>query len=327
MAIRKPAGALTAYGTNITPPGAVAAPKVNLKDPNSIASALQTSTNQANQANNLRYGQGLGVLTGGVNQASGYLNQALQSDMGSSRGAMNKVQQQYEFDSGKTQQSAINRGLGNTTIADALHQMDKRTRDDSMLNIDNAAAQRRSALYSNMAGNARSGAGDISGFIANRNDIAPDLGQYASLVQNAAAAPDPNAKRTATVTNGSINSPIRMGSGALGSSPLSGYNGSSGGGGGTISGALSGGGGGGGTSAGVGGYFTGNGSTPLAAPSAPAPVAPAGPSAAMTSAGYAPGSISIKPAAKPTGPSTGGGLAAVDKCKGASWLSAAIMNC
>jgi hypothetical protein len=325
MAIRKPAGALTAYGTNITPPGAVAAPKVNLKDPNSIASALQTSTNQANQANNLRYGQGLGVLTGGVNQASGYLDQALQSDMGSSRGAMNKVQQQYEFDSGKTQQSAINRGIGNTTIADALQQMNKRTRDDSMLNIDNAAAQRRSALYSNMASNARSGAGDISGFIANRNDIAPDLGQYASLVQNAAAAPDPNAKRTATVTNGSINSPIRMGSGALGSSPLAGYSGSSGGGGGTISGALSGGGGGGGSSSGgSGGYFTGNG---LAAPAAaPSPVAPSGPSQVMAGAGYAPGSISIKPAVKPTGPSTGGGLA-VDKCKGASWLSAAIMNC
>jgi hypothetical protein len=215
---------------------------IDLRNPQSIVSAVQKRQKKANTANEQRYDQGLGVLQRaqqGITGAGGILPQAeansrgaimeaLRNSSGVGETAQRRVSEQEQNARGATQQSAISRGLGNTTILDSLQRGVRRDANDARANIDEQVAARNADLWLRMAQNnaqfgqaqanaTRGMAGDISQFIAARNDVGPSLNDYAGLIQQAMAAPDPNApKRTSRVIGGSVFG----GGGALGSSPF-----------------------------------------------------------------------------------------------------------
>lgn len=197
-----------------------AAPAIGGASIQNAINAAQQGQNKANRANEARYEQALGGYDSAIKLSENLGNTAR------SRVEENRVNAQ-----GSTQQSLVNRGLTNYTIADALSRGVNKDAERANQDIDEQVANRRSGLE--MArGN----------FIASRNDIAPDLSQWASLISGAAEGA-PAAQRSGSVFR---NSP--MGGVPTISTPSLPSGGSSGGG-------------------GAGGYFTMGGSGMQAPPS------------------------------------------------------------
>lgn len=129
-----------------------------------ISQAYQAAQDKANAANQQRYDQGLAIQKQGVGLAD-------QVGLDTNR----RVNSQYQSDVGATEQSAVSRGLGNTTIRNSLLDADARRRDDAKLAATSAVAQNKQGALQNE-----------SAFIAARNDTAPDPALAASLMSGAA---------------------------------------------------------------------------------------------------------------------------------------------
>lgn len=179
---------LSAFGTNLAPPPLPSTPQLPGLNP-SLSSAMQTSQNQANKANQTRYGQGLGVLTGGQNTAQSDIQAAMASNVGYGDAARTRLSQQLQSSLGQQTQSAVSRGLSDTTVADTMKDLPQRQYNDAMANVTEQQANRMSGLQLDAANSATQGAGTISGYIASRNDKGPDVSTYAGLASNAANRP------------------------------------------------------------------------------------------------------------------------------------------
>jgi len=178
----------------------------------SAISTAQQGQNKANAANQKRYKQGLDVLNKGsassnkiIKQGAGFITQAIGDLKNLGREEKRRINQQEKNVSAQTQQSVINRGLGNFTIADSLQRGVRRDANEARQNLTDRMASTRSNLrlkqtdQSNvLASNVRGNAGSIADFIAARNDVGPSLSEYAGLVQGAAADAS-DATRTGTV--------------------------------------------------------------------------------------------------------------------------------
>lgn len=174
-------------------------------------SAAQQGQNAANAANNTRYNQGLGVLTGGANQSAGFIQNAM-SDLANLGDKEKRDIARQETNAQASQlQSNINRGIGNTTIQNTLANGITRNANEARLNVDDMIARNRSNLNLQAANNASGNANSISSFIASRNDNAPSLGEYANLVQQAAQY-NPTHNVGTVTSGGGINAPINIGS-------------------------------------------------------------------------------------------------------------------
>lgn len=279
--------------------------------------AAQAGQNSANAANDARYKQGLGVLTQGYQGSQGLINQALQDTAYLGNKELQEVRNTEKQGYARTQQDAINKGLNNTTITGTMIGGVEKRAQEARTNIRDMVAKNRSAINLQGAANMNQGANSIAGFIGARNDNGPSLGEYANLVQGAAQANNGSTgKSTGTITKGSINDPIQLGSGggnqiqqpggggALGTQVYATGAGAVGGGLGSMQ--IGSGGGGGGGSAGGGGSISGGGglggliSSALGLGGGSAGGS-SGPSQVMTNAGYTPGSISMTPGQPGTG--------------------------
>jgi hypothetical protein len=265
-----PTSPLAYNGVNITPPTPGSTP---LYTPggniSSYIQSLQKSQDEANQANQQRYQQGLGVLSSGMDASRGAISDALSASQGIGTQAYNRINEGESAANAHSLQSSINRGLGNTTIQDSLYRGNARTAEDARQGVDEQLANRRINLNLSKAQNERGGAGDIANFISARNDTGPDAGLLAGLVQGAASYAG-NAARSGTILT-----PSSTGFGAPGSPSVPSFGGGSSGGGtasyftGSTMGGSS---GGGGTASYFGGAGLGTGSGSTVTPSASAPV-------------------------------------------------------
>ncbi len=149
---------------------------------------LQAAQDAANRANDLRYGQGIGVLAGGQQAATGLIGQALADTKGMGAAQYRQIERTREKDLAGDTQSAISRGLGNTTILQGMQNESRRRAQDATLGVDSAVQQARNNLLLQQAQQQSRGAGDIANFISARNDIQPDISQFAALQQAASAA-------------------------------------------------------------------------------------------------------------------------------------------
>lgn len=187
-------------GQNIASPNPQQYPTMKAGNIQSYINAFQTGQNQSNQANNQRYNQGLGVLNSGGQSAQGYLGQALANTQSLGEGERQQLAQQYQNQSGQVAQSAVSRGLGNTTVTDALQSGVNRTRDLGNINLNESLARQSAAVQQQQAAQANQTSGSIANFIQGRNDVGPDAGLLSNLVTGAASNPG-NAVRTGTVTH------------------------------------------------------------------------------------------------------------------------------
>ncbi len=174
----------TAFGIDLTGPSSRALPPLSGAGGNT----LQSAQDAANRANDLRYGQGLGVLTGGQDAATGLIGKALADTKGMGAAQYRQIERTREKDLAGDTQSAISRGLGNTTILEGMQNESRRRAQDATINVDSAVQQARNNLLLQQAQQQSRGAGNIADFIAARNDIQPDISQFAALQAQASAA-------------------------------------------------------------------------------------------------------------------------------------------
>ena len=304
--------ALSAYGVNVTPPSPISYAVQNPSSISSIIGGVQAGQNAANAANSARYAQALAAMTAGANGANQYQNLAQSTLNGQYGNALNqlkgglandnaifandnlRVGQQAKQAASAAQQNAISRGLGNTTITNALQDQVTRAANDAYTNAaatkaanDNSVNNTIANMFASYGNNAANqydqsgqvyanGAGNIANVIASRNDVAPSLSDYAQLIQGAQAAQSGSGRENITTTIPD-NSAIAQRINNPGMSTIGGINAATGSGGslsaqGAVSGGSSGGGGGGafaglggggsgGSNAGTGGYFGGGGNT------------------------------------------------------------------
>lgn len=209
------------------------APATTIPNPSSgitgIIGGLQTSQNQANKANALRYNQGLGTIQQGANQANTYgqagqnsIQQAIGNTSAIGQSELQQEQLQRQQGLGGAMQSAVSRGLGNTTILNSLQSGVNRNADLADVAIQGNIQQQKNQLYqaaagqyNQQAGFAQGGGNSIAQFIQGANQQGPDLSQYIPLVQQAAAAQQQPQKRTATTFSPQLIA--ALGGGAAGS--------------------------------------------------------------------------------------------------------------
>lgn len=185
---------LSMFGQSLTAPtapSAIATP--GLAGP--ISAALTQAQNQANNANQQRYQQQLGVLTGGYNQSAQDYQNALAATSGMGTAAKQNIALNLQNAQGATAQSAVTRGIGNTSVVDALQQGNQRTANNATQAVNEGVANQQIGIMGQQAQNANQGAGAISQAIAARNDTGPNPALYAQLQQQAAAASVPNVPR------------------------------------------------------------------------------------------------------------------------------------
>lgn len=186
----KPAAAPvpTAYGQTLTTPASPA--PVPLPGLNSaLSSALTASQNQANNANNQRYGQGLGVLAGGQTTQQGDITAAMGSVANNTQAQQTLLGENLQAAQGKATQSATSRGLGDTTIANTMQDLPTRQYNDAMNQLAGQQSQITAGLQTQAGQAAAQGSGTIANYIAGRTDAGPNTGQYAQLAQQAANKP------------------------------------------------------------------------------------------------------------------------------------------
>lgn len=209
--------------------------------PNLIAQ-FQAAQNAANQANLARYQEQLASIRGLGDQLTGTYGQAeaLLENLGQS--AREDVGRRGEQVLQKGQQDLISAGLFGTTMAPNLRRAVAEDTGRQERAITEDVSARRAGVLGQRAGAELSVGDMLQRAIAARSDIGPDLSTYASLIQAAAAAGDPNRRLNVSV-------PRSTGTGA----------GRAAGGGGGFSPAGTGGGGGFGTRGGSGSQVSGTG--------------------------------------------------------------------
>jgi hypothetical protein len=158
---------------------------INISD---IVRQIMTAQREAREQNQLRYDQGLEELRARQTQLNDLYGQAgnLVRDIG--RGAAEETGRGAQRSLAQGRQQLISSGLGNTTIQQALT---RGVEDDRQRQLRGIDEQRNVALggLAERQGQAQFNAGrDISGFIAGRDDLYPDMGLYAQLIQAAQAS-------------------------------------------------------------------------------------------------------------------------------------------
>lgn len=169
--------------------GSVFGQQLTAPSPLRYSGNLQQDQNQANNANSQRYNLGLSVLGGGVNSGLQSIQDAIASSQNYGQAAQKKLDLQLQQGLGQQQQSAVSRGLGNTTISDTMKDLPQRQYNDASAQVSEMAANRQAGLLLNQANAQNQGANSISNFIASRNDVGPNANLYAALAQKAASNP------------------------------------------------------------------------------------------------------------------------------------------
>lgn len=183
----------SALGQDLTLPGR---PGVN----NSSINGLQLQQDAANRSNDLRYSQGLNLLNKGYSDSMGSIEKAILDSASFGNTAKKKIDYQQQNDLGSDQQRATSRGLGNTTILNAMNDQSRRRANDATAQVDEQIANQRAGLRLQQGQLTSNTAGSIASFIAARNDQGPDASMYANLAAQAAAAPSGQKNVSTTVS-------------------------------------------------------------------------------------------------------------------------------
>lgn len=151
-----------------------------------LAAAEQQRANAANEA---RYQQSLSLMTGARKRMSSLFD-AARAQL-ASQGRQGGI----DIDIGAARQQAqgtqnlMTAGLGNTTVRGAMSRGIETDRTAAQARLSEGIAGQRAGLLTQQAGAEMSGAQAMTGLIGSKQDVGPDMGRYASLVEKANAAP------------------------------------------------------------------------------------------------------------------------------------------
>lgn len=182
--------------------GLLAARGINSDQINQGIQAAISGQNAANKANNDRYNQGLTTLQNAQGASAGLLQGASDSIANAGQAEQNKINLNEQQGLGNAQQSAVSRGLNDTTIQDSLNRGVQRDAADATTALQESVGRQQAAVKEQQATEQLQGNNTIANFIAARNDNGPNMGLLSQLITGAAS--DPKSQRTGTTTRQSV---------------------------------------------------------------------------------------------------------------------------
>lgn len=174
-------------------------------DFDAILQQIQGSQDTANAANLERYNQllasiqTLGTQVGEEGTFGKAL--ALQDQVGDA--GRQRITEQAQKTWASAEQDLTTRGLGNTTIREAVRRGTASDAEMARQQLEGSLAQQKSGIYQGLAGAQLQVGGMQAGAIEGMTQQGPDLGMFAGLLQAAAAGDKADAAqmRTATITS------------------------------------------------------------------------------------------------------------------------------
>lgn len=153
-----------------------------------IIKKFEAAQKESNQANLLRYNQLIEAIQALGARTSGTYSDILSSldTMGTSE--KTRIQDQMVNLLSQTEQDLISRGLGNTTIRASAKRGVVSDTQKALTQLAESVAGQKAGIKQNQASADFGVTQMLAGAIEGRNDVGPDLGMYASLLQQAAAA-------------------------------------------------------------------------------------------------------------------------------------------
>lgn len=152
-----------------------------------IMKKLQDEQDKANAANQQRATEGMGDINSAYGKGStNYANATADiANMGQAEG--DRIDRNTQKSLGSSQQSAVSRGIGNTTITDSLA---RGITDDAELQhegVNEQVGRLQSGLQTQQAGFENQYGQEQAGFLERQNDNGPDSGLYSSLIRAASS--------------------------------------------------------------------------------------------------------------------------------------------
>jgi hypothetical protein len=161
---------------------------MNVYNQQGILPATTTAANAANQANLTQYQNALNQLAGGYNSAEGSINNALATSGQYGQYQMGQLGLQLQQNLGQQQQSAVSRGLGNTTIANTMQALPQMQYNQAATDVMNQAANRASGLQLDLSQLQTGGANQIANLMGQLQQQQPNVMAAYQLQQQQAAA-------------------------------------------------------------------------------------------------------------------------------------------
>ena len=188
----------------------------------------QADLDSANARNDSRYEELLGLYRSLGQRASGVHDQIGQASTLIGTNARERISENAGQQFASAQQQLLSRGLGNSTLINAAQRGVAADAEDSNQQVDESQAQLQIQNLRARLGSDFDASQLLGGVIERREDVVPDFGQYASLLQAAGQAGVGAPKRKITIgptgpRGGSFRAsgPLRL-SGSSGSSGPSG---------------------------------------------------------------------------------------------------------
>lgn len=153
-----------------------------------VIKRFEASEAAANAANEERYQELMTLLQGLVSQTGSTYQDVLNDLSTSGDSAKQRVQQNAVRLWGQSEQDLISRGLGNTTIRMGARRGIEEDTQRLMNEIDEQVSRQKAGVKQSQASANIQTTGMLASAIEGRNDVGPDMSQYAALLQNAAAA-------------------------------------------------------------------------------------------------------------------------------------------
>jgi hypothetical protein len=155
-----------------------------------IINQFMQAQTQANAANERRYAQLLNAIKGLQGRTEDTYGEILNRIESTGQVARRRAQQSATRAGGQAEQDLISRGLGNTTIRAAVQRGIGEDLELQQQAIDEQQALMQAQALEGRTGADRATTAMLASAIEGRSDVGPDMGQYASLLRQAASAGD-----------------------------------------------------------------------------------------------------------------------------------------
>ena len=159
-----------------------------------ILAQFNSQQSKATAAQAAQFDQLIKAITDLGTQTGSTFQDALSRIEGLGTTASARLQKTGEQTAAAGQQQLISSGLSNTTIPANLRRAVAEDTEFQQQGIDESVGLQQSQLLTQQAGNQTQIGGLLANAIGGQNIEGPDLGLFASLIQQAAAAGDPNQK-------------------------------------------------------------------------------------------------------------------------------------
>jgi hypothetical protein len=153
-----------------------------------IMDSYNAAVSAANAANEKRYKEAVKTMVSAQTRSDELYGEADQVLMDLGKERLSQIAQESAQASGKTQQSASNRGLGNTTVVDSLLRGISSDKTRAETQVGESVNTQRSGLKTQQANAQTNLAGLLANLYASKSDNAPDASLYAALAKQASSA-------------------------------------------------------------------------------------------------------------------------------------------